>query len=96
MNFKLKRTLCQQSLKYIYLYNTEGARFSSDKGKMFLCNEDTYYYSDYYPMVIASPAETVQNWSALVRQKKDLFGASTLVGGEGGVRGHAPPGNFEM
>ena len=30
-HLKLERTLCQQSLKYISLYNTEGAPFPSEK-----------------------------------------------------------------
>ena len=45
VNFKLERTSCQQSLKYISLYNTEGAPF----------------YIEYYPLEIASPAEAVQS-----------------------------------
>ena len=32
-----KRTSCQQSLKYISLYNTEGARFSTEKRNICLC-----------------------------------------------------------
>ena len=31
VHFKLVRTLCQQSLKYIFLYNTERVPFSSEK-----------------------------------------------------------------
>ena len=33
MHFKLEWTSCQQSLKYISLYNTEGAPFSTEKKK---------------------------------------------------------------
>ena len=38
VHFKLERTLFQQSLTYISMYNTEGASFSSEERKMFLCN----------------------------------------------------------
>ena len=43
-HFKLERerTSCQQHLKYISLYNTEGARFSTEKRNIFLCTKDTY------------------------------------------------------
>ena len=34
---ELERTSCQQSLKYISLYNTEGAPFSTVKRNIFLC-----------------------------------------------------------
>ena len=37
-HFKLERTSCQQSLKYISMYNTEGAPFSSEERNTFLCN----------------------------------------------------------
>ena len=37
LHFKLERTSCQQSLKYISLYNTEGAPFSTEKRNIFLC-----------------------------------------------------------
>ena len=37
VNFKLERTSCQQSLKYIYLNNTEDAPFSTEKRNIFLC-----------------------------------------------------------
>ena len=37
MHFKLERTSCQQSLKYISLYNTEDAPFSTKKRNIFLC-----------------------------------------------------------
>ena len=33
VHFKLERTSCQQSLKYISLYNTKGASFSTVKKK---------------------------------------------------------------
>ena len=42
MHFKLERTSYQQSLKYIYLYKTEGAPFSTEKRNLFcvrkICN----------------------------------------------------------
>ena len=39
VHFKLERTSCQQSLKYIFLFNKEGAPFSTEKKRnMFLCN----------------------------------------------------------
>ena len=37
VHFKLDRTSCQQSLKYISLYNTGGAPFSTEKRNIFLC-----------------------------------------------------------
>ena len=37
VHFKLERTSCQQSLKYISLYNTGGATFSTKKRNIFLC-----------------------------------------------------------
>ena len=37
VHFKLERTSCQQSLKYVSLYNMEGAPFSTEKRNMFLC-----------------------------------------------------------
>ena len=37
VHFKLERTSCQQSLKYISLYNTGGAPFSTEKRNIFLC-----------------------------------------------------------
>ena len=37
VHFKLEQTSCQQSLKYISLYNTEGAPFSTEKRNIFLC-----------------------------------------------------------
>ena len=61
MHFKLERTSCQHSLKYISLYNAEGAPLSSEKRNMFLCDKDTWYYTEYHPLVIASPAEAVQS-----------------------------------
>ena len=76
MHFKLERTSCQQSLKYISLYNTEGAPFSTEKRNIFLCTEDTYYYTEYYPLAIARPAEAVQSWSG--KNRIDAQGASTL------------------
>ena len=33
MHFELERTLCQQPLKYISMYNTEGGLFCSEKKK---------------------------------------------------------------
>ena len=36
VHFKLERTSCQQSLKYISLYNTGGAPFSTEKRNIFL------------------------------------------------------------
>ena len=38
VHFKLERTSCQHSLKYISLYNAEGAPLSSEKRNMFLCD----------------------------------------------------------
>ena len=38
VHFKLERTSCQQSLKYISLYNTDGAPFSTEKRNICLCN----------------------------------------------------------
>ena len=35
VHFKRERTSCQQSLKYISLYNTEGAPFSTEKRNIF-------------------------------------------------------------
>ena len=58
--------LCQESITsngLLSLYNTEGVPFSSEKGKMFLGNWDTYFYSNYLPLVIASLAAIVQSWS---------------------------------
>ena len=51
VHFKLERASCQQSLKYISLYNTEGTPFSTEE-------------NEYYPLVIVSPgpAEAVQNY----------------------------------
>ena len=37
VHFKLERTSCQQSLKYLSLYNTGGAPFSTEKRNTFLC-----------------------------------------------------------
>ena len=37
VHFKLERTSCQQSLKYMSLYNTGGAPFSTKKINIFLC-----------------------------------------------------------
>ena len=37
VHFKLGQTSCQQSLKYISLYNMEGAPFSTEKRNFFLC-----------------------------------------------------------
>ena len=37
VHFKLERISCQQSLKYISLYNTGGAPFSTKKRNIFLC-----------------------------------------------------------
>ena len=37
VHFKLERTSCQQSLKYVSLYNMEGAPFSTEKRNIFLC-----------------------------------------------------------
>ena len=38
VHFKLEpRTSCQQSLKYVSLYNTEGAPISTEKRNIFLC-----------------------------------------------------------
>ena len=37
VHFKLERTSCQQSLKYISLYNTEGAPFSTEKKETYFC-----------------------------------------------------------
>ena len=36
VHFELEQTLCQQPLKYISMYNTEGGLFCSEKKKMFL------------------------------------------------------------
>ena len=35
VHFKLERTSCQQSLKCISLYNTEGVHFSTEKRNIF-------------------------------------------------------------
>ena len=37
VHFKLERTSCQQSLKYIFLYNKEGAPFSTEKKETCFC-----------------------------------------------------------
>ena len=37
VHFKLERNSCQQSLKYISLYNTGDAPFSTKKRNNFLC-----------------------------------------------------------
>ena len=37
VHFKLERTSCQQSLKYLSLYNTEGAPFPSEKKETSFC-----------------------------------------------------------
>ena len=37
VHFKLEGISCQQSLKYISLYNTGGAPFSTEKRNIFLC-----------------------------------------------------------
>ena len=37
VHFKFDQTSCQQSLKYISLYNTEGAPFSTEERNVILC-----------------------------------------------------------
>ena len=37
VHFKLEQTSCQQSLKYISLYNTEVSPFSTEERNIFLC-----------------------------------------------------------
>ena len=65
MHFKLGRTSYQQYLKYISLYNTEGVPFSTEKRNISLrkivCVRYAIYYTEYYPLVVASPAEAVQS-----------------------------------
>ena len=52
---------CQQSLKYVSLYNTEGAPFPTEKRNIFLCTKIREYYTEYYRLEIARPAEALQS-----------------------------------
>ena len=56
---------------------------------MFLCNLDTQYYTDYYPLVIACKAEAVQSWSG---KNKIEHRRREYTRGPG----HTSPRNFEI
>ena len=61
MHFKLERTSCKQSLKYVNLYNTEAAPFSQLRKETSFCvRKIRNHYTEFYSVVIASPAEAVE------------------------------------
>ena len=65
---------CQQSLKYISLHNTEGAPFPTEKRNIFLCTKIREYYTEYYRLEIARPAEALQSLSgknSIVRRRRE-------------------------
>ena len=80
VHFKLERNLCQQSLKYISLYNTKGEAVSSEKTKNCFCviRILNVILSDYYPLVYSRPGGSS---SELVRQQQKRAPKARLLYG---------------
>ena len=61
VHFKLERTSCQHSLKYISLYNKEGAPFSSEKIHIFCVINIRSIILSVIHLVITSSEEAIQS-----------------------------------
>ena len=63
VHFKLERTLCEQCLKYISLYNTEGAPFLVKNEKCICVIKIRIITLTIKHWYSRPAAETVQSWS---------------------------------